>query len=281
MNAVEGTFIGYGGVELFYRKFIKPGVSPKGVVVAVHGHGDHSGGLSNITDMLAENDYAAYAFDMRGHGKSPGIRGFIRTWDEYRGDLHAFRELAASEHPEAPLYIVAHSLGGVVGLDYLLFHGSGVAGIALIAPAISYEVTRSEKWLVALLGKVRPQFTVTQSGDSGKLTRDADALARLNADTLRHNTVTPGLGLGLMQAIPRIMKQAKLIRSPLLLQYGLDDEITPHAKLREFINAAGSPEKISIEYEGVRHRPFDDLGRDRFLADLLSWLDRGGRQPLS
>lgn len=280
MNAAEATICGYGGVELFYRKFVKPGICPKGVVIAVHGHGDHSGGLTNITAMLAENDFIVYSFDMRGHGKSPGIRGFVRTWEEYRGDLHAIRELAVSENPGFPLYIAAHSLGGVVSLDYMLFHGTGVAGIALIAPALSYEVTRSEKWLVALMGKVKPNFTVNKSGDSAKLTRDSAIAEKLNADPLRHNTVTPGLGLGLMQAIPRIMNRAKAITAPLLLQYGLDDEITPPAKLREFFKAVGSPEKQRLEYDGMRHRPFDDLGRDRFLADLLTWLDRGGRQPL-
>ncbi len=117
MKAREGTFYGVNGAELFYQVHM-PGMAPKGVVIAVHGHGDHSGGMQNVIEGLTERDYIAYAFDLRGHGKSSGTRGFIRTWDEFRSDLHSFRTQVGSEHPQLPLYMVSHSLGGVISLEY-------------------------------------------------------------------------------------------------------------------------------------------------------------------
>ncbi|KIL38801.1 hypothetical protein SD70_24275 [Gordoniibacillus kamchatkensis] len=274
MEAKEGAFRGFNGAELFYRKVSKPEAAAKGAIIAVHGHGDHSGGLQNICDKLAENGYIVYAFDMRGHGRSPGIRGFIRTWDEYIGDLHAFREMAAADAPGLPLFIVAHSLGGVVVLDYAMQRGQGVSGLLLIAPAISYEATLFEKMLIACLGKLKPDFTKQQTGNADLLTQDPDILARLTSDPLRHNTVTPGLGFGLMRAVARITNGAHSIRTPLLLQYGLADKITPPAKLRQFFQAVGSADKQQYEYDAMRHRPFDDVGREHFMAHMLSWLDR-------
>jgi acylglycerol lipase len=269
----EGTFYGVNGVELFYS-VIKPRLAPKGVVIVVHGHGDHSGGLHNVIEKLIENNYLVYAFDLRGHGKSSGIRGYIRSWEEFRGDLHKFREVVTSEVPQLPMYIMAHSLGGVISLDYSLYHGEGIAGIVLIAPAISYEVTASEKLLITLMGKLKPNMTIEKSGDLQALTQDPEILARLKSDVLRHNTVTPGLGRGLMQTVPRVMNQAHMIKMPILLQYGLKDVITPPEKLGQFFSKIGSQDKTKYEYDEMRHRPFDELGREQFFADMVGWLDR-------
>ncbi|WP_047152798.1 alpha/beta hydrolase [Aneurinibacillus tyrosinisolvens] len=270
---MEGTFYGVKGAELFYRVFKPKGV-PKAAVIVVHGHGDHSGGLQNLCACLVEHEYIAYAFDLRGHGKSSGTRGFIRTWEEYRGDLHEFRKLVTSELSELPLYIVAHSLGGVISLDYSLYHGADIAGLVAIAPAVSYEVKPIEKLLIALMGKLKPDYTIEKSSNLHLLTQDPEMITRLSSDVLRHNTVTPGLGRGLIQTLSGLMNQAHSIEMPFLLQYGLDDEITPPTKLRQFFNSVGSQDKQKFEYDSMRHRPFDDLGRKQFFADMLSWLDR-------
>ncbi|KRE91137.1 hypothetical protein ASG89_34410 [Paenibacillus sp. Soil766] len=274
MIVSERTFQGVGGAELFYRRATPLEAPAKGVIIAVHGHGDHSGGLVNMCEALVQGGYLVYSADSRGHGHSPGIRGFIRSWDEYLGDLHRFRELVVSENPQLPLFIIGHSMGGVISADYVLKHASGVSGLILIAPAISYEMTTFEKWLIRLLGKLRPQLTIQKSGSVEGLTQDPDMMAKLQSDPLRHSTVTPGLGLGLSQAIPRLMKQAHSFQLPLLLQFGREDKTTPPEKLEQFLQAVGSQDKKSYAYSTMRHRPFDDLGRDHFLSDLIGWLEQ-------
>jgi alpha-beta hydrolase superfamily lysophospholipase len=270
---MEGTFIGVSGTELFYRKY-QPNTTPKAVVIAVHGLGDHSGGLHSLLQRLCDNGYFTYAFDLRGHGNSSGTRGFIRTWDEYRGDLHEFRKLVESQTPDLPVFIIGHSLGGVISLDYTLHDGTGLAGLVTLAPAISYEVTFSEKLFVSLLSFLKPDYTLKKASNPDLLTKDEEVLARIQADPLRHQMVTPGLGRGLMQTVPRIMSEAHSIKLPFLLMFGLDDEITPPQKLRLFFDSLGSTNKLKLEYEATKHRPFDDLCREEFFTDLLSWLDQ-------
>jgi alpha-beta hydrolase superfamily lysophospholipase len=65
-----------------------------------------------------------------------------------------------------------------------------------------------------------------------------------------------------------------MIKMPVLLLYGLKDDITPPEKLRHFFNSVGSHDKQMYEYDEMRHRPFDDLGREKFFADMLRWLER-------
>jgi alpha-beta hydrolase superfamily lysophospholipase len=268
----EGSFYGVGEAELFYR-VIKPLSKPKGVAIVVHGHGDHSGGLQNLLDKLVEHDFITYAFDLRGHGKSFGTRGFIKNWDEYRGDLHTFRAMVESQNPNLPLFLIGHSLGGVISLEYCMVHGEGITGLAAIAPAISYKVKPIERLLIPIMSKIKPDYTITSASNQNLLTKDPKMIKRLNSDVLRHNTVTPGLGQGLLKTVSNLVKNASSITLPLLLQFGLKDEITPPQKLRDFFHLLGSKEKVMKEYDEMRHRPFDEVGREQFYADLLGWLD--------
>jgi alpha-beta hydrolase superfamily lysophospholipase len=265
-----GTFTGVGGVELFFR-MMKPLQAPKAVVIVVHGHGDHSGGMKNMTESLVENKYMVYAFDLRGHGKSEGKRGYIKSWDEFRGDLHEFRKLVSKKHPDLPLYIAGHSIGGLITLDYSLVFNEGLAGIIAISPAISYEATRLERLGITVMGRLMPDYSIDKKQLNKK---KSDRYAKFYADGLRHNTITPGLGRCLIQTISRVLDQAQSIQLPFLLQFGLDDKITPPGKLGQFFNEVASSEKQLYEYPCMKHRPFDEEGREMFLEDLVSWLDR-------
>jgi alpha-beta hydrolase superfamily lysophospholipase len=269
----EGKFKGVNGVELYYQVLYPKASAPKAAVILVHGHGDHSGGLQNLSKSLVERDFLVYAFDLRGHGKSSGKRGFILDWDEYRNDLHAFRKLVATEVPELPLFIVGHSIGGVIVLDYTLDYSEGLAGLIAISPAISYEVTPSERLLITLMGKLKPDYSIVKTGNSQVLTKDPEELDRLAADELRHDVVTPGLGRGLMRTVARLANEAKSIKLPFLLQFGLEDELTPPAKLHQFFDTVSSSNKHKFEYPHMRHRPFDDLEREQFFEDMIHWLD--------
>lgn len=268
----EGTFNGADGTELFFR-VIEPLTAPKAAVILVHGHGDHSGGLQNLSTSLVNNKYMVYALDLRGHGKSSGKRGFIQSWDEFRGDLHEFRNLVALDQPEQPLYIVGHSLGGLITLEYALDHSAGISGIIAISPAISYEVKPLEQLGITIMGKVKPDYSINKSRRIFLMKKNTAMRAKYYSDRLRHNIVTPGLGSGLIQAISRLENQAQLIKLPILLQYGLDDKITPPTKLNQFFHRVASKDKQLYEYPLAKHRPFDEEGKEKLLGDLVGWLD--------
>ncbi|MEH7246838.1 lysophospholipase [Neobacillus niacini] len=269
----EGIFTGVDGAELFYR-VIEPLKAPKAAVILVHGHGDHSGGLENLSSSLVLGGYIVYAFDLRGHGKSSGNRGYIQSWDEFRGDLHEFQKLVSKRQPRLPVYIVGHSLGGVITLDYALHYSSDISGIVAIAPAISYEVSPIERLGISLIGKLKPDFSINKSTHFRIMKKNSAVAAKYYSDLLRHNIITPGLGRGLLQAVSRILNQAYALNLPFLLQYGLNDKITPPTKLGNFFNQVSSKEKQLLEYAGAKHRPFDGEGNETFLKDMVSWLDQ-------
>ncbi|OLS38483.1 alpha/beta hydrolase [Bacillus sp. MRMR6] len=271
---IEGTFNGVDGTELFYRVIKSPLSAPKAAVILVHGHGDHSGGMQNLSLSLVKKNYIVFAFDLRGHGKSKGKRGYIRTWDEFSGDLHQFRKLVTSEQPGLPLYIVGHSIGALITLEYALHHSKGLSGIVAISPALSYEVKPIERLGISLMSKLKPDYSINLSGRFQKLAKNPAKHSKFYSDLLRHNIITPGLGRGLIEARARVETRAHSLRLPMLLQYGLEDKITPPAKLKDFFTHVGSENKQLLEYASARHRPFDGSGKEKFLNDLVSWLDQ-------
>ena len=83
----------------------------RAVLVLVHGYGEHSGRYGNLVKPLAELGYAIYAFDLRGHGESPGQRGHIMGWGDYREDLQRFLHHVQELEKDRPLFLYGHSMG--------------------------------------------------------------------------------------------------------------------------------------------------------------------------
>jgi len=84
------------------------------------GSGSTAGGYPKVVNHFIPRDFAVYGFDHRGHGRSPGSRGHINSWDEYRGDVKKFLQLIFSQERSQPVFLWGHSMGALIALDYLL-----------------------------------------------------------------------------------------------------------------------------------------------------------------
>ncbi len=71
------------GLSLFGR-IRKPEKELKGVVVLIHGLGEHIGRYEHVSDVLAKSGYCLIGTDLRGHGRSRDLRDIflvmIRFW---------------------------------------------------------------------------------------------------------------------------------------------------------------------------------------------------------
>ena len=122
----EGTFQGVGGLDLYYQSWHPEG-KVRAILVIVHGLGAHSDRFSNVIQHLIPKQYAVYALDLRGHGRSPGQRGYINAWSEFREDLAAFLQLIQTQNPGCPIFLLGHSLGGMIVLDYILLYPTSIS----------------------------------------------------------------------------------------------------------------------------------------------------------
>ncbi|NCJ06824.1 alpha/beta fold hydrolase [Synechococcales cyanobacterium C] len=268
----QGFFAGAGNCSLFYQRWL-PAIQLQAVLVIVHGLGGHSGWHSIIATHFVPRQYGVYTFDLRGHGRSPGLRGHINHWSEFRADLECFVQFVQQEHPHIPIVAVGHSLGGTILLDYVLHHPQVLQGIIVTAPAIgAVAISPVKLALGRLLSRIWPQFSLSTGFDLTCSTRDPDVLAAYQQDPLRHRLGTARLSTEFQQAVNRIQSQAASLQVPILLLHGTADCVVPISGSRQFFDHLTLAQKVKREYTGAYHDLYNDLSRDQVLTDIEDWL---------
>lgn len=125
----EYMFESFDGTELYGKT--DSVADPRGVVVIVHGLCEHQGRYDYLTMRLNAQGYSVYRFDHRGHGRSKGTKVFYSAFDEIAKDIDVVVDRAIAENPEAPLFIVGHSMGGYGAALYGHLHPGKVDGYVL------------------------------------------------------------------------------------------------------------------------------------------------------
>jgi alpha-beta hydrolase superfamily lysophospholipase len=268
----EGWLKSFDGTDLFYREWVS-GKKIASALVFVHGLGDHSGRHPHLVEAFTDQPIGLYALDLRGHGRSSGQRGFIRRWLEYREDVAAFVRLVGRENPDKPLFLMGHSLGGFVVLEYALHHADGLRGVIASSPAIGEATVPAWKMALALLlSRLWPRFAMKQSWDQA-ISRDEEVVKSSKEDPLTHSWGSAGLAAEYTKALEWTLSHAEDFRLPLLMLHGTSDAVVPTRAARSFIDRVGSEDKTLKEYEGGYHELDNDVDHRRVTADLITWME--------
>ncbi|OQY19260.1 MAG: alpha/beta hydrolase [Chloroflexi bacterium] len=273
MKHDEGTFDGYGGLELYYQRW-RPEGEPKAILAIVHGLGEHSGRYGNVVDWFAPQGYAVYACDLRGFGRSPGPRGYINEWAEFREDVKAFLAFVREQEPGRPLFLLGHSMGGLIVLEYALHHPEGLAAVIASGPALAVDIPPILMLLSKVLSGILPRFTLDTGLDAKAISRDPAVVEAYLNDPLVHSKATPRFGVEFPQAIEWTQAHAAEMRIPCLIVHGGDDQLVPPEGSRIFYENMTFDDKERQVYEGYYHEVFNDVGKERVLADVEHWVKR-------
>jgi alpha-beta hydrolase superfamily lysophospholipase len=268
----EGTYTGAGGVRLF-RRVRRPAGRARGVVINLHGLGDHSGLYPDLTDHLAAAGFVVHAADLRGNGRSPGQRGYVGRWEEFREDLHALVALVRSEEPGLLLFLMGNSLGGLIVLDYALAYPEGLRGVIAVAPPLgSLSVPAPLLALGRIMSRIWPRFSVRTGMDLSGLAKDPAVRETVLADPRFHRRGTARLSTEVVATIARVQAAAPRFPVPLLILHGSADRMVTPEGSRDFIDRVGHPDHELREYPEGYHALFADHDRARVLDDLERWI---------
>lgn len=275
MNRSEGTRTTRSGTTLFFQRWLPTDQPPKAILAIVHGFGEHSELYHHLGEFFVQRGCAVIALDLRGHGRSDGARGFIRHWADYREDVATLVALGAELAMDLPLFLVGHSLGGLIAIDYAQQHPEGIRGLIVMGPALgTISVPRYLVWLSRLLSRIWPTFSLDTQLNSAAMSRDPVAVARLEADPLVHGRGSARLGTEVFQAIDRVRKNARSLSLPILIQHGDDDTVAHPDGSRKFFGALTLADKELRTYPGGFHNLFVDLIWQEVLGDIDRWVAR-------
>jgi alpha-beta hydrolase superfamily lysophospholipase len=279
MEHREGVFQGYEGENLYYQRWFPDGQS-RGILVLIHGLGGHSGLFKNGVRCLLPQGYGAYAMDLRGHGQSPGQRGYIQHWSTFREDLRAFLAFIRTQEKSQPLFLWGHSLGGTISLDYALHYPEDLQGLILSAPALGHVGVPT--WKLTLgqgLSWFWPQFRLKLGIDHTASSRDLAVRQTYATDPLRHEYGSARLAAEFFRTIRWIHHEADGLQVPLLLLQGGEDRVTLPESSQAFFQKLQLEDKQYINYPGSYHDLYADLNYMEVIADIAAWLSEHSATP--
>lgn len=284
----ETFFKGYDQTKLFLQTWIRP--DAVGTVFFTHGQAEHSDcyhrliqGLQQIKDATRWN---FVGWDLRGHGRSDGIRGYARDFDEYVLDFEKFIEIALRLEPvqNKPIILLAHSMGGLVQTCALLEkkyaeHFPQIKGQILSSPLfdVSVPVPTWKDSGAEFLNKILPKITLGNEIKNEMLTRDPAVIREYEKDTYRHNKISSGVYLGFKREFQRCAQRAADIQVPTLLILSDNDPIISSTAAMKIFDQFSNPEKSLKIFENAKHEIFNDTCRDEAFKAVQQFLDSKGK----
>ncbi len=261
-------------IELFGQEWLPDG-KMKGVIVLVHGLGEHSGRYEHMGKWLAGQGYGLIGFDLRGHGKSGGPRGHFPSYEAVRKDIELVIERVKKEFPDLKTFLYGHSLGGILVLDYSLIRKPSLDGVIATGPSL-HTALREQKGkvlLANLLGTLVPGGLLASGLVADDISKDTEVVRRYKEDPLVHDRISFGLAKGSMTAIAEIFKTASSFPLPLLLMHGADDRVGYPSGSEEVARKVQGDCSLKI-WDGLAHEIHNEPKKMEVFAYLLEWLEK-------
>lgn len=273
MNHRDGRFKGAKNIEIYWQSW-QP-AQPRGVVVLVHGLGEHGGRYRHVAEALVGQQCAVYALDHRGHGKSGGPRTFVDAFASAVADIDSVVEMARKQHPRLPLFMLGHSMGGALSLSYALRHPDKLKGLMLSGPAVALDgAPPMLKPIAKFLSVIAPKLGMF-AVDPALVSRDPAVVADYAADPLNAHGKVPARTLSeIVYFVEMLPAALPLLKLPLLVMHGEDDKLAGVAGSRMVVKEAASADKTLKVYPRLYHEIFNELPEDRavVLRDLCAWI---------
>jgi acylglycerol lipase len=268
----ESSFEGFGGLKIFTRSW-RPEGKPRAIMILVHGFNAHSGYFVWPGERFAANGLAVHALDLRGRGRSEGERFYVDKFSDYLADVNKLVEIARTEDPGMPVYVLGHSAGGVIATSYVFEHQDEIAG--LICESFAYDVGLPDIASLVLKGisHIAPHVHVYTLKNE-IFSRDPQAVAAMDNDPLIKDESQPvETAAEMLRAADRLRENFPKFRVPVFLIHGTADKATRPAGSQYFYDHAGSADKTLKLYEGHYHDLLNDIDKEVVMGDILKWLD--------
>lgn len=270
----EGHFKGFDQSELFFQTWTPEKV--RGTVLLTHGMAEHSECYNSLANRLADDGWQVFAWDLRGHGRSEGKRGYVRHVSDYVDDFANFYALVQKKSADLPFVFFGHSMGGLLTLRFLQIRKPEYTALALSSPALglSVQVPKFKEILANVAIKWFPTITMHNEIKYTDLTRDEEMIRSYKADTLRHDKISPGLFLSMVETFAVVQSDAALIEKPVLMQISGEDRLVSADAAREFFEKMPNKKNQLIVYHDSLHEIFNDLDRDKVVSDLKNFINK-------
>lgn len=274
-DSTLSTYTASDGQNIAVQDWPLPeGLALRGVVIVVHGLGEHAGRHDELAKRLNSWGFAVRGYDQYGHGESGGKRGLLPTASRLLDDLADIVDSTRARMlAGVPLILLGHSMGGLVAGRFVSKHLRQVEGLVLSSPALDPGLNPLQKLLLATLPRVAPNLTVGNGLDAAFISHDPEVVEAYRRDPLVHDRVSGRMARFIADAAVAMVADAPRWEVPTLLMYAGADRLVNPAGSRAF--AAAAPPKVVTAkcFGALYHELFHERDPEPVFHLLKQWLD--------
>jgi alpha-beta hydrolase superfamily lysophospholipase len=285
--AQEKQFATHDGTQLFYRHWPAAGGKAERAIVLFHRGHEHSGRLQHIVDELALEDYSMFAWDARGHGRSPGPRGDSPSFAASVKDVDTFVRHVSGQYGIRidNIAIIAQSVGAVLACTWAHDYAPQVRCLVLASPAFKVKLyIPLARQGLALMHRLFGNFFVNSYVKAKFLTHDSERILSYQTDPLITRAISVRVLLALYDAADRVIADAQAIQLPVQLLVSGADWVVHHQPQFEFVARLGSAVKEQHVLRGFYHDTLGEKERSMALDKVRDFIGRAfarSPQPVS
>ena len=265
--------VGADGTRLHYRAWEIE--EARAAVLVVHGLFEHSRRYGELAVTLGRAGFATYGLDLRGHGASGGRRGHVRRFGQFLEDVDRFiAHVAASLPDRIPRFLLAHSMGGLIGIRYLEERSSELAGAVITAPWLALAEP-PPPWQLALLrtlSRAAPIVPIPSGIDAEVLSHDPERVADYRDDPVIYSTATPRLLIEALDAGDEAVRRKERIDVPVLFVLAGDDRVVATDRALALARSLTGDVTIDVR-DGYYHEVLQETERAAVMADVVGWME--------
>ena len=252
----------------------RPTITPRAETLIIHGFGEHSRRYEALTDHLAANHCSVTGYDQRGHGKSEGGRGHVERFSDYEDDLAVIISRVASQSGGLPLFLIGHSMGGLITLRYLARNDPALRGAVVSAPLIGVaaRVPPHKLMIGKLSAALMPRLTLNNEIDPSVLSRDENVGLAYAADPLVHRVVSAKWFAEATRAMEDVVRRAPEMTLPVLIMHGTEDKLASYEATARLYPSIGSKDKEFVTYTGYYHELFNEPEKQEVFTKVTDWI---------
>jgi len=258
-----------------YGKYWSPDGGVRGLVALVHGMGEHINRYKRFAEDLVKSGYAVIGFDQRGHGKSKGQRGHTPSYEHLMLSIDDLLYKAEEYFPETKIFLMGHSLGGNLVLNYCLDRNPKVAGVIISSPLLklAFDPPAWKLTLGNFVKNIFPSLPQSTALDAGAISQLAEEVKLYENDKLVHDKITPAMYFGTIEKAEYALQHASEFSLPLLIYHGKADQLTSPEGSKEFASKVKGDVTLKL-FEGGYHETHHDKNKDALMRLLIDWLNK-------
>ncbi len=275
-NSFESYFKTTDGVKIFYQVWL-PSLPMKKIVIMCHGFQCHSDLYYVLGDYFHDKNILIAAWDQRGHGRTIGFRGYLKSFSLVYNDLLQFIHLLKQKYPNIPVYLMGESMGALVVLNFAVRYPSELDGLIVLAPGLRLKILKSLKPLtpLAFLLKFFPlkKPVIKIPSDFDNPSYEA-AFNEFDMNDLLHlNPVSISLLANLINLVGTTLSNIKVkIQKPILICQGTGDKMLNFIGAKDLFDQINFPDKTLKFYKGANHSLLMDQNSKKIYQNIYEWL---------